>query len=82
MSDKPFFKVDYIKDTSNDNQKPSIVVFPNNFPKLEELNDSEKTKWGYYSNKDKKQKDDKLLLGENEKVSYEGKSKTQNNMSE
>jgi hypothetical protein len=81
MSDHKYINIEYIKDTE-DTQKPSIVVFPNNFPKLDELNDHDVTKWGYYSNKDKKMKDDKLLLGENEKISYEGRSKTLNNMSE
>jgi hypothetical protein len=80
MSDK-YMKSVYM-DEAGDSQKPNIMVFPNNFPNLEEINDADSTKWMYFQNKDKKFKEDKMLLGENEKISYEGKSKMNNNMSE
>jgi hypothetical protein len=81
MSDNKYIKVEHVVDTE-DYQKPSVVVFSNNFPKVEELNDSDVTTWEMYGNKDKRVKDDKLLLGENEKISYEGKCKTNQNLSE
>jgi len=53
-----------------------IVTFPNNFPKNEILNnDSEVVKWTLCENKSHQVKDDKLLIGESEKLFFEGKSR-------
>jgi hypothetical protein len=81
MSDNKYIRAEHLNE-NEDYNNPSIIVFPNNFPKIDHLNDSENITWGMYSNKDKRMKEDKLLLGENEKISYEGKAKTINNLSE
>lgn len=59
---------------------PSLVVFPNNHPALTTLNDE--TAWALCNNRDKKRKEDKLLLGENKRILFEAKTKMQKNLSE
>ena len=61
-----------------------IVTFPMNYPKLENLN-NEDTNWVLGENKDKKRREEKILLGETERLLYDGRSKHQinsNNLSE
>jgi hypothetical protein len=60
--------------------KPSIVVFPNNHPRLEDLN--QKTEWGMFVVNDKKMKHERLLLGKNDRMYMDGKNKTFSNNSE
>jgi hypothetical protein len=76
MSDNKYMKVEHIKQTE---EKPSIVVFPCNFPKIGNLNDTNKTSWLLDENQGRTKKGDKHLHGENEKISYQGKSRTINN---
>ena len=49
-----------------------------NHPKLDVINDSNNTKWTLGENKDKKKREEKILLGETNRISYDGKSKIQN----
>ena len=79
MTENKYIQIEYDNEKHDDVNKPSIVVFPQNFPKTEELDNF---KWGLFTNKDRKIKDDKMLVGENEKISYESRSRTQNNISE
>jgi hypothetical protein len=51
-----------------------------NFPKIENLNNLEQTKFALCRNKDRPE--DKILLGENTKIVYEAKSKLKNNLSD
>jgi len=61
---------------------PSLVLFPLNHPNINQLNDSESTKWGMFQNRDKKRKDDKLLLGESTKIIFDSKTKMTKNLSD
>ena len=79
MTDK-YIHIEYNSEKQDDLTKPCLAVFPQNFPNVDELNLG--FKWGYFTNKDKKIKDDKMLIGQNEKITYESKSRIQNNNSE
>ena len=79
MTDK-YIHIEYNSEKQEEFTNPSLAVFSQNFPKLEEINKG--FKWGIFTNKDKKIKDDKMLVGENDKITYESKSKTNNNNSE
>ena len=64
-------------ETSN----PSLVVFPYNHPKLECLNDETQSKWLVFENKNKKFRDEKMLLGATGTILYESKSRMEKNLS-
>lgn len=46
------------------------------------LNDENRSDWAMFKNKDRKRTEDRLLLGQNDKIQYEGKTRMQNNVSE
>ena len=48
-----------------------------NHPRIETINDSESSNWILGENKDKKKREEKTLLGETNKIIFEGKSKIQ-----
>ena len=94
-SEKKYISMNFLsngEDVSNRdsvNLKPSLgkinfnllywlVTFPLNHPKLDTLND-DKTNWILGENKDKKRREEKILLGETERMLYDGKSKSQIN---
>lgn len=77
----------YISVNNNPNHNeevlnPSLVVFPLNYPNMNNLNDEDNTKFVLCQNRDKKRKEDKLLLGESAKMIYEAKTKTGKNLSD
>jgi hypothetical protein len=81
---KKYIAVEYNSNNNNniDTINPSIVLFPQNFPNLDLINDSDTTSWCLGQNKDKKLKDDKILIGQNHKILFESKNRPSNNLSE
>jgi hypothetical protein len=72
-------------ENTQDNQEiinPSLVVFPMNHPRLEVINDEEKAQWALCQNRDKKRRDDKLLLGESNRIIFDSKTKMNKNQSD
>ena len=61
---------------------PCLVVFPLNYPNIDEMNDPHKAKWLLGQNKEKKLKSDKSFLGMTSKILYESRSKPTTNRSE
>jgi hypothetical protein len=58
------------------------VTFPSNFPKQELLdNENPSINWTLCENKSHYVKDDKLLVGDSEKLFFEGKSRRKEKMS-
>jgi hypothetical protein len=78
-SERKYIKVDYEK-SDESSLSPSLVVFPSNHPNLQTLNTE--TAWALCQNRDKKRKEDKLLLGESKRIIFESKTKMQKNMSD
>jgi len=59
---------------------PSLVVFPNNHPKDEYLFSNDNLdNWVLCENKDLKRKEDKLLIGQYDRIEFDAKSKKNNN---
>jgi hypothetical protein len=78
-SERKYIQIDY--DLSDETSlNPSLVVFPSNHPNLQTLNSE--TAWAHCQNRDKKRKEDKLLLGESKRIIFESKTKMQKNMSD
>ena len=50
-----------------------------NHPKLDTINDEDNSAWLLGENKDKKRKEEKILLGETNKILFDGKTKLQTN---
>jgi hypothetical protein len=48
-----------------------------NHPKLEYINDPSNSTWILGENKDKKKREEKVLLGETQRIIYDSKSKLQ-----
>jgi hypothetical protein len=59
-----------------------LVVFPLNHPNLNILNDQQQNRFILCQNREKKRKEDKLLLGESSKIIYEAKTKMNKNLSD
>jgi hypothetical protein len=86
MEDKSKNKYIHVQYDSNIDDaseiNPSLAVFPMNHPNLNIINDEERTQWTLCQNRDKKRKDDKLLLGENNRIIFDSKTKMSKNMSD
>lgn len=54
-----------------------LVTFPLNHPNLYSINDEDNARWILGENKDKKKREEKILIGETARLFYEGKSKVQ-----
>ena len=86
MEDKSknkYIQVHYDSNIDDNSEiNPSLAVFPMNHPNLNIINDEERTQWTLCQNRDKKRKDDKLLLGENNRIIFDSKTKMNKNMSD
>ena len=80
-SNKKFLSVEHLSlGEDNNTLNPSLVVFPNNHPNLDLLNSE--TAWAFCNNRDKKRKEDKLLMGESKRIIFEAKTRMQKNLSD
>lgn len=77
-----YISVEYKAEQEDEILNPSLVVFPMNFPNLNLMNNEEETSWAILQNRDKKRKEDKLLLGESNKIIYDSKTKINKNQSD
>ena len=82
MSDKKFMNIKYFDKIDESRINPiirklhlNLVMFPNNFPKEDIINNEKNlVNWTLCENKSHQVKDDKLLIGDSEKLFLEGKS--------
>ena len=79
-SSKKYLSINYDNNQDGSTLNPSLVVFPSNHPDLNSINTE--TTWAMCQNRDKKRKEDKLLLGESNRILFESKTRMQKNMSD
>jgi hypothetical protein len=77
-----YISVEYNLNQNEETLNPSLVVFPMNFPNLNMMNNEEQTTWAILQNRDKKRKEEKMLLGESNKIIYDSKTKINKNQSD